>query len=198
MKRLILASASEIRAALLRNAGVEFDQIPARIDEEMIRCGLVAEKASPRDIADVLAEQKARQVSLRVGTGLVLGSDQILDFEGEILAKSTNMADARQRLMMLRGRSHVLHSAAVLYDDGTPVWRHVSRATLKMRAFSDGFVDDYLDQAGDVVTQTVGGYAVESLGIRLFEKIEGDYFGILGLPLLELLNFLSGRGDLQK
>ena len=197
MGRLILASASPIRAALLRNAGLEIEQIPARIDEEMLRQALQAEEASPREIADALAEHKALQVAGRHGEGLVLGCDQVLDLDGRVLAKPADIREARQRLLLLRGRTHLLHSAAVLYADGAPIWRHVSRAALTMRAFSDSFLGDYLAAAGEDATQTVGGYAVESLGIRLFERIDGDYFGILGLPLLELLNFLSGRGDLN-
>lgn len=197
MSRLILASASPIRAALLHNAGLEIEQIPARIDEEMLRQALQAEDASPREIADALAEHKALRVAGRHGKGLVLGCDQVLDLDGRVLAKPADRTEARQRLLLLRGRTHLLHSAAVLYADGAPIWRHVSRAALTMRAFSDSFLEDYLAAAGEDATQTVGGYAVESLGIRLFERIDGDYFGILGLPLLELLNFLSGRGDLN-
>jgi septum formation protein len=197
MKQLILASASTIRADLLRNAGIDFQVIPARIDEAAIREGLLAEGASPRDLADALAEFKAQRVAQRHPGPLVLGCDQILEFQGAALGKPGSTDEARHRLMTLRGQTHRLFSAAVLFDGERPVWRHVARADLTMRLFSNDFLDLYLQAARADILQTVGGYAVEGFGIRLFDRIEGDHFGILGLPLVELLGILSRRGDIR-
>jgi len=196
MRLLILASSSPIRAALLSRAGVDFQVMPARIDEENLRAGLQADGAAPRDVADALAEHKALKIARRHPEALVLGCDQILELDGQSLGKPATLAEARGRLMALRGRTHRLFSAAVLYDRGQPVWRHVARAELTMRGFSDAFLDDYLARLGDAALQTVGGYAVEDYGIRLFDRIEGDLFGILGLPLVELLAALARRGDI--
>jgi septum formation protein len=196
MRQLILASSSEIRAELLSRAGVEFRVVPARIDEVSVRDSLVAEGAGPRDIADTLAEFKAQRIASRHPEHLVLGCDQVLELDGQILAKPASAEDARARLFRLSGRSHNLFSAAVLYDNGQPVWRHVAEARLTMREVSEPFLNWYLDRAGDSVTWSTGGYAIEDVGIRLFERIEGDYFGILGLPLVELLNALSRRKDI--
>lgn len=196
MRPLILASASAIRAELLRRAGVSVDVMPARIDEEALRESLLAEGASPRDIADALAEHKALKIARRQGEALVLGCDQVLEFEGHVLGKAGTVPEARARLQALRGRTHRLFSAAVLYDRGEPVWRHVAEARLTMRDFSDSYLENYMSGVSDVLTSTVGAYAVEDLGIRLFEKIEGDHFAILGLPLVELLNVLARRGDI--
>lgn len=196
MARLVLASASPIRARLLREAGVDIEVAPARIDEAALRESLRAEGAVPREIADVLAEHKARQVAGRRSSGLVLGCDQILELDGQVLGKPEGRDGLRERLRLLRARTHRLHSAAVLYADAAPVWRHVSDARLTMRAFSDGFLEEYLDLAGDDALQTAGGYAIEAMGIRLFARIEGDFFGILGLPLLEVLAVLTRRGEI--
>jgi len=197
MRPLILASASTIRAELLRRAGVVFHVKPARIDEDALRESLTAEGAKPRDVADALAEAKARRVATKHPDGLVLGCDQIMEFSGAILAKPETTEAARERLWMLRGKTHSLHSAAVLFDNGRPVWRHVSEARLTMRQVSESFLSDYLLRIGAQATQTVGAYAVEDLGIRLMSRIEGDYFGVLGLPLIELLNVLAQRGDID-
>jgi septum formation protein len=197
MRPLILASASSIRAQLLRRAGVVFHVKPAQVDEEALRESLVAEGAAPRDVADTLAEAKAWYIASRHPQDLVLGCDQVLDFQGILLGKPGTIEEARERLLALRGQAHKLYSAAVLFDGGRPVWRHVSEACLTMRQVSDDFVTDYLTQIGDEVTQTVGAYAVEGLGIRLMSRIDGDYFGILGLPLTELLNALVLRGDID-
>jgi septum formation protein len=196
MRPLILASSSPIRAELLRRAGLVFQVVPARVDEVALRDGLLAEGATPRDIADAVAEFKAQRVALRQGGALVLGCDQVLELDGQVLGKPENLQAARDRLLLLRGRSHRLFSAAVLYEGDRPIWRHVSEARLTMRLFSHDFLDWYLEMAGPDILQTVGGYAVESLGVRLFDRIDGDQFGILGLPLVELLATLSRRGDI--
>ncbi len=191
---LLLASSSAIRLALLQNAGLSVTAHPARIDEDAIRAALQAENAKPRDIADTLAELKARKLADKNPTALVLGCDQVLACIGQIFAKPTSLADARQQLQTLRGQTHHLHSAIVLYHQAKPVWRHIASAKLTMRPFSDAFLDDYLHRTWPGIQHAVGAYLLESEGIRLFSAVEGDYFGILGLPLLPLLAYLTLRG----
>ncbi|MFT5787283.1 MAG: septum formation protein [Ascidiaceihabitans sp.] len=194
--KIILASSSDIRASLLRNAGVTYEVIPARIDENSIKQALEAEVATPRDIADTLAEMKARKVAEKgVGT-VVLGCDQVLSFKGSILSKPKTPQDAGDQLRMLRGETHQLLSAAVVYDGLKPVWRHVGVARLSMRDFSDDYLDDYIDRNWDSIRWSVGGYKIEEEGIRLFRTVQGDTFTIQGLPLLELLSYLTLRGTL--
>jgi septum formation protein len=194
--KIILASSSDIRASLLRNAGVTYDVIPARIDENSIKQALEAEAATPRDIADTLAEMKARKVAEKGLGTLVLGCDQVLSFKGSILSKPKTPKDAGDQLRMLRGETHQLLSAAVVYDGLEPVWRHVGVARLSMRDFSDDYLDDYIDRNWDSIRWSVGGYKIEEEGIRLFRMVQGDTFTIQGLPLLELLSYLTLRGTL--
>ncbi|MGR3821090.1 MAG: Maf family protein [Salipiger marinus] len=191
---LILASGSQIRADLLRAAGVPFTVTIPRVDESSIRAALEAEGASPRDMADALAEYKARRVSDRQPGAFVLGCDQILTCDGVIYAKPESPEDARAQLLRLRGQRHQLMSAAVIYQDGEPVWRHVGVARLLMREFSEAYLDEYLARNWDSLRHAVGGYKLEEEGVRLFSRIEGDHFTILGLPLLELLAFFNLRG----
>ncbi len=193
---LILASASEIRASLLRNAGLDIVLRPARIDEENLRESLLAEGATPHDLADALAEHKALRIAARDPQALVLGCDQILECEGRLFAKPVTPEDARAQLAFLRGRTHRLHTAAVLYAQGEPVWRHVATPRLTMRAFSDAFLEAYLAAHWEDIRHCVGCYQIEGPGIRLFERIEGDLFAIQGLPLLELLTILTQRKDI--
>lgn len=195
---LILASTSKARADLLRNAGVTFQTKPALVDEEEVKAALRAEGAPPRDQADILAEMKALSVSRTTPGALVLGADQILDQSGEAFDKPTSREGARDQLIRLRGARHELLSAAVIARDGEPIWRHIGCARLHMRPFTDAFLDDYLDQMGDTVTSTVGGYMLEGLGAQLFSHIDGDYFTILGLPLIETLGFLRLHGHLTE
>lgn len=191
---LLLASQSAIRLTLLQNAGIAVQAHPARVDEHALRAALQAESASPRDIADALAEAKALKLAQRHPQALVLGCDQILALGPRLFSKPQSRAEAREHLRDLSGQTHQLLSAAVLYHEGQPIWRHVGVARLTMRAFSDSYLDEYLDRTWPTIQHSVGGYQLEAEGIRLFSAIEGDYFTILGIPLLPLLSYLSLRG----
>lgn len=195
---LILASGSEIRQNLLKNANVPVRIEKPRVDEEMIKAALLAEEATPRDIADALAEMKAMKISEKFPGALVIGCDQVLDFDGRLLSKPETRDDAREQLRQLRGQRHMLLSAAVICENGKPVWRHIGQVRLRMRDFSDDFLEAYLDRNWPEIGHSVGGYKLEEEGVRLFSRIDGDYFTVLGLPLLELLNYLTLRGELQQ
>ncbi|TYO88880.1 Maf family protein [Oceanicella actignis] len=197
--RVVLASASRARARMLEAAAVPVVIEPARVDEAEIKRAMLAEGAPARDVADALAEMKAMRVGLRRADApgdLVLGADQVLVCEDRLFDKPADRAEAAAQLRALRGRTHQLLSAAVIVHQGRPVWRHVGRAQLAMRPFSDQFLDDYLDRLGDTVTETVGCYHLEGLGAQLFSRVQGDHFTVLGLPLLEILGFLRARGVL--
>ena len=156
-----------------------------------------ADHANPRDIADTLAELKARKLALRNPTALVLGCDQVLALGDQIFAKPETAAQARHQLIQLRNQTHHLHAALVLYHQGQPIWRHIGTAKLTMRDFTDAYLDAYLSRWWPAVATSVGAYQLESEGIRLFSAVEGDYFTILGLPLLPLLAYLSLRGFIE-
>ncbi|MGJ8621817.1 MAG: Maf family protein [Yoonia sp.] len=196
--QIILASGSDIRATLLRNAGVPFSVQPARVDEDAVRQSLIAEDASPRDIADTLAELKAQRVASKNPDALVIGCDQILALGQTIYQKPETPDDALTQLKTLRGQKHQLLSAAVIYGEGKPLWRHVGVVRLLMRDASDAYLADYVDRNWDSIRHAVGAYKLEEEGVRLFSRIEGDYFNVLGLPLLELLSYLTLRGTLPK
>lgn len=194
MPRLILASSSAIRRHLLAKAGVVVDALPARVDEHQIRVALEAEGAKPRDIADTLAEMKARKLGEKNPDAVVIGCDQVLEFQGRAWGKPDSLDDARAQLRALRGQTHRLISAVVLYHGAEPVWRYVGEVRLTMRHFSDAYLDDYLIRNWEEVRHSVGAYQFEAEGGRLFADVQGDYFTVLGLPLLPLLNYLSQRG----
>ena len=197
MRQIILASGSDIRATLLRNAGVVFDVVPARVDEEALRDAMLAEDAGARDIADALAEMKAQKISAKHPEALVIGCDQVLNLQGRLLTKPDSPETARAQLMAMRGKRHELLSAAVICENGKPVWRHVGMVRLLMRQFSDAYLDDYIARNWDSIRHSVGAYKLEEEGVRLFSQVQGDYFTVLGLPLLELLSYLTLRGDLK-
>lgn len=195
---MILASASQTRAKLLKDAGVVFEIAPARVDEEAQKLSLLAEKISHRDIADALAELKALRVSASHPVELVLGADQVLSFDGELISKCESLGEARELLLRLRGKTHTLISAMVLAKNGAPVWRYVEEATLTMRDFSDAFLNDYLVREGEALLSGVGCYRLESYGAQLFSRVNGDHSTILGLPLIPLLSALREQGVIAK
>lgn len=192
-KPVILASGSDIRATMLRNAGVDFDVVVARVDEEAVREALEHEGAPPRDVADALAEIKAQKISEKHPEALVIGADQVLAFQGAIYAKPASQDEAIQQLHALRGQRHMLLSAAVICEGGRPVWRHVGQVSMSMRMATDDYIADYVARNWDSIRHSVGGYKIEEEGVRLFTRIDGDYFTILGLPLLPILSYLTGR-----
>lgn len=182
---------------MLRNAGLTFESCPVRIDEDTIRRSLVAEDASPRDIADTLAEFKSRRGSEKAPDALVLGSDQILALKGEVFAKPEDRTEAANHLRRLSGQTHHLYSAAVIYEESKPVWRSVGTARLSMHALSDADIEAYLDRAWPDASGCVGAYQAEAFGAQLFSRIDGDWFSVLGLPLLQVLSYLRMRGMLS-
>lgn len=194
IKPLILASSSETRFRLLQAAGLDVVQRNPRIDEAAVRASLTADSATPRDIADALAEMKARKIADKDEGSLVLGCDQVLAYRHKVWGKPETEAEALQQLMAFRGHSHKLLSAVVLYDSGKPVWRHVGEVQLTMRLMSDEWLQGYVARNWHSIRHSVGAYKLEEEGIRLFSVIEGDYFTILGLPLLPLLGYLGERG----
>lgn len=189
---LLLASASASRAALLKQAGLAFAQRPAEIDERAVRDALdrSGEAVLPEDVAEILARAKAEEVSARAPEEIVIGADQVLALEGRIFEKPGDFDTARDQLLSLRGKTHMLHSAVVIARGGQTIWAHVDAASLTMRDFSAEFLGGYLAAAGSGILSSVGAYHLEGPGVQLFSHIEGDYFTILGLPLLPLLDQL--------
>ena len=194
--RLILASKSKSRAMVLRAAGLSFEQIASGVDEDALKDALRAEGATVAKQADLLAETKALKVSIS-HHGVVLGCDQMLDLDGVGLDKVDTREAAADILRRLRGKTHILQSAIVACIDGAPVWRHLSQPRLRVRNFSDAFLEDYLDAIGDAAFEGVGCYQIEGRGAQLFDRIDGDHFSILGMPLLPLMQWLRDRGSLQ-
>lgn len=198
MSPLVLASASAVRARLLRAGGVPFEVCPAGVDEDEIKASLLADGTQAAAIADTLAELKAIRVSAKNPQALVLGCDQVLVFEGRMVDKSPDMAGARALLQQLCGKQHILATACVLARGGSPIWRRHEEARLWMRCFSEGFLQDYLSAEGDAILGSVGCYHLEGRGAQLFERVEGDYFSVLGLPLIPLLAVLRDHGVIRQ
>lgn len=197
---LILASGSETRRQMLFRAGLTFRVVPADVDERAIERDVREEdpEADGSEIAMRLAGAKAEAVSAKFPDALVIGADQVLTYDGTVFAKPADVDAARKQLQELRGKQHQLHAAVALARNGEAIWEGVDVAVLTMRKFSDAFLTTYLEEAGDKVCTSVGAYQLEGLGIQLFESIDGDYFTILGLPLLMLLEVLREEGVVVK
>jgi nucleoside triphosphate pyrophosphatase len=200
VKPLILASTSKIRAQLLQSAGLEIEIIPAGVDEEEMKRVLSSQSLQTRgsDLAEMLAQAKALDISRKNPGRLVIGADQTLQCGDVLFDKARDMEDARQKLLALRGNTHALYSAVACARDGNIIWRYSDVAHLTMREFSAGFLGNYLALLGEEALESVGSYKLEAQGSQLFEKISGDYFTILGLPLLALLSFLRTAGILDQ
>jgi septum formation protein len=195
--RLLLASKSETRARMLAAAGVTFEAAEARLDEEDAKAGLIEAGFEPRDLAEMLAEMKARSVAADADA-LVLGADQVLELDdGAMLSKPRSREDAAEQLCRLSDATHYLHSAAVLVRAGERIWGQCETAVLTVRPLSDAFIAAYLDAEFEAVRWNAGGYAIEGRGAQLFESVEGSHFAVLGMPLLPLLAALRERGLLQ-
>jgi len=195
--RIILASASPFRLAMLRNAGIETEANPSRIDERAVEEAVGDAAISPENLAWILAEAKAEEVSERFPGALVIGSDQTLSLGDEVLHKAADMEEARRRLLKLSGKTHHLNSAVVLARDGKALWGHVSVASMAMRKLDPAYVGRYLSRVGDQVLRSVGVYQIEGEGIQLFDSIEGDHFTIVGMPLLPLVAELRRLGAID-
>jgi len=193
MTQLVLASGSAIRQQILAAARVDFKVITSGVDEDSIKSEWSGE--DPSELAILLAEAKARAVSVPDGT-LVLGADQILSLDGELYDKAKTASEARERLQIFRGKTHILHSGLAAVRNGETVWTHTQDSQLSVRNFSDGFLDNYMEMAGGELTASVGAYAFEGLGAQIFDEINGDYYAILGLPLLPVLELLRREGTI--
>lgn len=191
---LILASGSRARSEMLKAAGIEFESQNPLVDEEPIKEALLAEGAPAHHIADALAELKALAISPSIENAFIIGSDQILSCEGKCFSKADNMVAAKKQLQALSGKKHNLISAVVIAKDGKVIWRDIDKAHLTMRQLSDEYIDDYLIQCGDAILSSVGCYHLEGRGAQLFDRVEGDYFTVLGMPLLKLLQFCRTQG----
>jgi len=194
-RRVILASQSQSRRAVLSAAGVDAEAMPSYLDEEGVKAAMRADKIPVRDQAMQLAELKAVKISQREDA-LVIGCDQMLSLDGIAFDKPHDLAEARKHLQRLSGKTHILETAIIICEGGAPVWRHMARPRLTMRPLSEGFIDSYIEAGGESLLSTVGAYQLEGLGAQLFTSIEGDYFSVLGLPLLPLLDYLRVRGVL--
>ena len=196
--RIVLASKSKTRSDLLKNAGVDFICIASNIDERSVEEPLVSNGIAPDEIALALAEAKALSIGNQNCDELILGCDQTLGLGKNRFHKPENMIDAKHQLLDLSGKTHQLNSAIVIVQNQIVVWRHVSIARMQMRILSDEFIDSYIEQAGSQIIDSVGGYQLENTGAQLFEEIQGDYFTVLGLPLLPLLGQLRKMGIMSR
>ena len=190
---LVLASGSRHRMKLLTDAGVDTVQIPSTLDERAIEAPLAEADVAPEDRAEILAEAKALDVSEDQAGAFIIGCDQILSLDGEVLHKPATMDEARRRLLALSGRTHYLHSAVVLARDGETLWRHVTPCAMTMRELDPGFIGRHLADVGKAALSSVGAYQIEGRGAQLFDALEGDLFSIVGLPLLPLLDALRAN-----
>ena len=197
-QHVILASGSHTRHEMLKAAGLAFTVVPADIDEEAIRKALALENEAidPADVAELLARAKGETVSNANPGSLIIAADQTLSLNGQLFSKPADLDQARETLLRLRGEQHFLHTAVAIAEHGDVTWTHVESARLKLRNFSMAYLNDYLLRAGEGICQSVGAYQIEKLGLQLFEEINGDYFTILGLPMLPLLAELRRRGAL--
>tara|TARA_Y100001935_G_scaffold92519_1_gene76923 strand:- start:1570 stop:2169 length:600 start_codon:yes stop_codon:yes gene_type:complete len=194
---IILASKSQIRSELLLKAGLKFTAIDANIDEKEVKSSYINKGYSARDLADILAAMKAKKLSCKYLDKLVIGCDQIMECNGQILSKANNPTDLADQLKFLRSKSHTLYSACVVYFANKAEWRFIGSATITMRNLSDEYISKYVDDNWDEVKHCVGGYKIENSGISFLSKINGDYFSILGLPIIQLLDYLVNRGVLK-
>ena len=194
---IILASKSQIRSELLLKAGLKFTAIDANIDEKEVKSSYINKGYSARDLADILAAMKAKKLSCKYLDKLVIGCDQIMECNGQILSKANNPNDLADQLKFLRSKSHTLYSACVVYFANKAEWRFIGSATITMRNLSDEYISKYVDDNWDEVKHCVGGYKIENTGISFLSKINGDYFSILGLPIIQLLDYLVNRGVLK-
>jgi len=194
---IILASKSQIRSELLLKAGLKFTAIDANIDEKEVKSSYINKGYSARDLADILAAMKAKKLSYKYLDKLVIGCDQIMECNGQILSKANNPTDLADQLKFLRSKSHTLYSACVVYFANKAEWRFIGSATITMRNLSDEYISKYVDDNWDEVKHCVGGYKIENSGISFLSKINGDYFSILGLPIIQLLDYLVNRGVLK-
>ncbi|MBD8678718.1 Maf family protein [Sphingomonas sp. CFBP 13720] len=193
----VLASTSASRRAMLDAAGIEHDAIPSGLDEDAAKAALAAEALKPRDLADALAEMKALRAATRVPGTMVLGADSVVTLaDGTVLDKPVDRANATAHLRAMSGGRHDLFSAAVIVEDGRPVWRHVGHARLTVRSLSDGFIESYLDAEWPAIAGCVGCFRIEGPGVQLFDRVEGDHWTILGMPLIEVARYLRQRGKL--
>ena len=191
--RIILASGSAIRRQILDGAGLDYEVIVKPVDESAIKASMLEQNSKLRDIADALAEAKSMRVS-RIEAGFVIGADQIMVMDGQLYDKPISIEAARERLKAMRGKTHELIGAVVICENGKAVWRHMSKTRLTMRDFSDKFLEGYIEKEGELLTKSVGAYRFEGLGAQLFSKVDGDFFSILGLSLLPVLDYLRERG----
>jgi septum formation protein len=195
---IILASKSKVRALLLKNAGLSFVSVDAAIDEEQVKLSYINAGYTPRDVSDVLADMKAKKLSNRFPNQLVIGCDQILSFREQIISKAKNINDLVHQLKVLEGNEHIVYSASVVYINNKPEWRFIGSANMTMRSLSDDFILKYVEDNWKKIQHSVGGYEIESFGASLFSKIDGDHFSVLGIPLLQLIDYLINRGVIKQ